>query len=172
MKFSNIILFLMVCLIFTTGFQTSVVTSNVSSLKPILESKTENQTIYSKDTIDITWIILDDNPNDYGIVFDTQVIDSGPILTNLVTYTFNSIIKGVYNLTLIVTDHSGNQGSNSVIITVIYSSATSSTAGSSGTSSYDSSSEVPGGAGSIPFEFVILSFITLSIGAFRRRRNK
>ncbi|MHA2352859.1 MAG: hypothetical protein ACXABX_07040 [Candidatus Thorarchaeota archaeon] len=76
-------------------------------------------------TNNCTWTGTDSDPDTYSVYLNGTEIASGPWTTGtLIVVPLSSLVFGIYNLTIVLTDDLGNQASDTVLVYVLPSTFT------------------------------------------------
>jgi hypothetical protein len=67
----------------------------------------------------ITWIASDRNPASYYLYLDNVLVEQGEWNGSALTFVFDDLDPGEYNITLILTDYNGNMESSQVTMIII-----------------------------------------------------
>ena len=149
-----------------------VPTLNVdSSIHPIIVTDMPDLlNIAILQNVNLTWVVIDDNPRNYELYVNNTISKNGTIVSNVINIPF-SAPEGVYNITLIVTDYSNNSVTSTLLINSSrYVSPSSNASSSSATTTYHMT------AASSGFDFISLLFMISSLIViskfFKLRRKK
>ena len=89
------------------------------SLVPIIEGEVSTSEIVVGQSFTITWIIIDDNPSEYTIYRDDEILLLGPVESTTIQLTRLETV-GNHTFVLEVFDYSGNVQNNSLLIEVSF----------------------------------------------------
>ncbi|MHA1962295.1 MAG: hypothetical protein ACW99U_18985 [Candidatus Thorarchaeota archaeon] len=99
----------------------SVEITVVDTTDPTLSSPDDVQFKEGDSGYNLTWILIDVNPQSYEIFMDLTLIASG--LWNstgeTITISLDDLLEGVHHLTIYVSDLAGNEASDMIIVTVL-----------------------------------------------------
>ena len=139
---------------------------------PIISSPDDISFIYATTGNVLSWIGIDNNPAEYSIILNGGIIEEGVWQSNApIEINLDFLSVGLYVVNLRVYNSFGRYASDSVIITVLAQSPTSSTAASTNTSS-QSNSNLPIGDLEIGLlsGFVAFGAIFLILQLIRRKK--
>lgn len=87
-----------------------------ASIRPVIVTQMPDpMNIGILQNVNLTWVVIDDNPSFYSLYINNTLSKNGTIISNVITEPF-SAPEGLYNITLIVTDYSNNSASSTLLI--------------------------------------------------------